>query len=83
VILGISFDTVEANRAFAEKFAYPFALLCDPERTTAATYDIDDPEDPGYPLRVSFLIGPDRRVVKVYEVTDAAGHAAEVLADLP
>jgi len=33
-------------------------------------------------LRRSFLVGPDRRVVKVYDVTDAAGHAAAVLADL-
>ncbi len=82
MILGISFDTVEANRAFAEKFAYPYRLLCDPEKTTAATYDVDDPTDPGYPLRRSFLVGPDRRVVKVYDVTDAAGHAAAVLADL-
>ena len=83
MILGASFDTVEANRAFAAKFAYPFRLLCDTERTTAATYDIDDPSDPGYPLRVSFLIGPDRRIIKVYDVTDTAGHAAEVLSDLP
>ena len=83
MILGISFDTVEANRAFAEKFGYPYRLLCDPDRTTAATYDIDDPDDPGYPLRISFLIGRDRSVVKVYEVTDVARHAAELLADLP
>ncbi len=58
-------------------------MLCDPEKTTAETYGIDDPDDPGYPLRVSFLIGPDRRVEKVYEVKDTAGHADEVLADLP
>lgn len=83
MILGISFDTVEANRAFAEKLAYPYRLLCDPERTTAATYGVEDPTDPGYPQRVSFLIGPDRRVVKVYEVSDTAGHAAAVLGDLP
>ena len=82
MILGASFDTVEANRAFAEKFAFPFRLLCDTERTTAATYDIDDPTDPGYPLRFSFLIGPDRRIIKVYDVIDTAGHAAAVLADL-
>ncbi len=83
MILGISFDTVEANRAFAEKLGYPYRLLCDPERTTAAGYDIDDPDDPGYPLRISFLIGRDRRIVKVYDVTDPARHADDVLADLP
>lgn len=83
MILGISFDSVEANRAFAEKYGYPYRLLSDPTRTTAAGYDVDDPDDPGYPLRVSFLIGRDQRVVKVYDVTDVVRHADEVLADLP
>lgn len=46
-------------------------------------YGVVDPTDPGYAQRVSFLIGPDRRIVKVYDVKDTAGHAAEVLADLP
>ena len=51
--------------------------------TTAGPYGAEDPSDPGYPARVSFLIGPDRRIVKIYDVTDVDGHAAEVLRDLP
>ena len=82
MILGVSFDDVAANRAFAEKFGYPYRLLSDPGRVTAALYDADDPDDPGYPRRISFLIGPDRRVRQVYEVSDVAGHADQVLADL-
>ena len=83
MILGASFDSVEDNRAFAEKFSYPYKLLCDTEKITASLYGIADPDDPGWPARVSFLIGPDRRVKKVYEVKDTAGHAAQVLSDLP
>ena len=83
MILGISFDTVESNRAFAQKFGYPYRLLCDPDRSTGEAYGVIDPEDPPHPLRISFLIGPDRRIVKVYEVKDFGAHAGEVLADLP
>jgi peroxiredoxin len=34
------------------------------------------------PRRVSFLIDPAGRVARSYEVSDAAGHAAEVLDDI-
>lgn len=35
-----------------------------------------------YPQRVSFLIDPDGTIRRTYAVTDPAGHATEVLADL-
>lgn len=43
--------------------------------------------DPGdqyanFPNRISYLIDPDGTITMSYEVTDPAGHAAEVLADL-
>ncbi len=39
-------------------------------------------EREAYPLRISYLIDPDGVIRRAYEVTDPAGHAAEVLADL-
>ena len=82
-MLGASYDGIAANRAFAEKFQWPFKLLCDVDHAVGAAYGVDDPADPGYPRRVSYLIGPDRRIVNVYEVVDEAAHPADVLADLP
>ena len=82
-MLGASFDTVDANRAFAEKLRFPFRLLCDPDRVLGSTYGALDPDDPPYPRRISYLIGPDRRIVKAYATVKPAGHAAEVLADVP
>lgn len=35
-----------------------------------------------YPKRYSYLIDPDGVIARSYDVTDVAGHAAEVLADL-
>ena len=43
-----------------------------------------DPSDPyaAVPKRISYLIDPSGVIAKSYEVTDPAGHAREVLADL-
>jgi len=84
VILGASFDDVAANRAFAEKFGYSFKLLSDPAKTAlGAPYDAYDPGEPDWPRRISYLIGPDRKVLKAYEKVSPSSHPAEVLADLP
>jgi thioredoxin-dependent peroxiredoxin len=81
VIYGVSFDTVEENRAFAEKFDYPFLLLSDPDRT------LPKPDGAGRDTgnsarRISYLIGPDRVVVKCYETVKPAEHPDQVLRDL-
>jgi len=80
-VLGASFDDVEKNAAFAEKFAYPFKLICDPAKSLAV-YGAIDPDDPDWPRRISYLIGPDQRIVKAYPTVNPATHAAQVLADV-
>ena len=81
MIFGASFDDPDKNRAFAEKFGFPFRLLSFDK--TADVFEADDPSDPGYPRRISYLIGPDRRIVKVYDPVDPATHPAQVIADVP
>jgi peroxiredoxin Q/BCP len=84
-IAGISFDAPAANQAFAEKYEFPFRLLSDVDHAVGAQYDTARPPDhqfPDFAKRISFLIDPEGRIAKVYEVRDTAGHAAEVLADL-
>jgi len=81
-VLGASYNDVAANRAFAEKFQFPYRLLCDTEHVLGPTYGVDDPSDPGFPRRISYLIGPDRRIVKIYDPVDVTAHAAQVLADI-
>lgn len=36
----------------------------------------------GYPSRISYLIGPDTKIVNVYAQVSPASHAEEVLAEL-
>ncbi len=85
VVLGASFDTPEDNNAFAEKFEFPFRLLSDTDKAVGTSYEVlREPDAPfaDYPLRLSYLIDPAGVIAKAYEVSDPAGHAAEVLADL-
>lgn len=81
-MLGASYDGVAANRAFAEKFQFPYKLLCDVDHAVGLAYGADDPSDPGFPRRISYLIGPDRRIVKAYDPVVVTTHPAQVLADL-
>ena len=64
----------------------------DKARTDALLYDIawsqrateaNDAADPGWPSRISYLIGPDRKIVRAYETVKPADHPAQVLADVP
>jgi thioredoxin-dependent peroxiredoxin len=82
VVLGASFDDVTANRAFAEKFSYPFKLLCDTNKSIGKAYDAYDPSQENWARRISYLIGPDRKVIKAYEKVKPAEHPDQVLADL-
>ena len=79
-ILGISFDTVEENRAFAEKFDFPFPLLCDTTRSVGLAYGACESTDAQYADRISYLIGPDQKISKACEKVDPSKHPEEVLA---
>jgi peroxiredoxin Q/BCP len=79
-VLGASFDDPEKNAAFADKFGYPFPLLTFDKDDDV--FEANDPSDPGWPRRISYLIGPDRRIVKAYASVKPAEHPAEVLATI-
>lgn len=39
-VLGVSADTVEAQKAFKEKFHFPFTLIADPEHKVAGAFGV-------------------------------------------
>ncbi len=80
VVLGVSFDSPEANRAFAEKYHLPFRLLSDSGKKLASEVGATRALIP-LPKRISYLVGPDGRVLKAYPDVDPKTHAAEVLHD--
>ena len=81
-VLGISFDSVEKNRAFAEKFDFPFRLLCDVDRSVGMAYGAADAPDAGYAARISYLIGEDGRILHAYPEVDPKTHPDQVLGDV-
>jgi peroxiredoxin Q/BCP len=81
-VLGISFDTVEANAAFARKFDFGFPLLCDTTREVGLAYGACDSAEASTARRISYLIGPDGIVQKAYPKVSAATHPDEIMRDL-
>ena len=65
-MLGIRFDSVGENRAFAEKFNFTFKLLCDVDRTVGLAYGAADSKDAGYAKRISYLIDGEGRIQRAY-----------------
>jgi peroxiredoxin Q/BCP len=81
-VIGITFSPTEELKAWATEISHTAELLFDSDRSVAMTYGAAESADQERPKRVSVLIGPDGTVLKTYEVSDAEGHADEVLADL-
>src|SRR5271169_6604821 len=83
VLLGCSIDSADSHRAFARKYSLPFPLLLDPDHKIAKAYGADN----GIPIlgldrRITYVIGEDGRILKVYPKVDPAGHATEIVRDL-
>jgi len=78
-IIGVSGDTVEGQKKFAEKYNIPFALLADTEGTVAKAFGV--PAVMGIAKRQSFVV-VDGRVAVIIESAKTGDHAAEVQAAL-
>lgn len=87
VVLGISPDGVASHARFRDKLSLPFPLLADEGQAVASSYGVWGPKTMmgrAYEgvHRTTFLIGPDGRVLRVYENVRPEGHSAQILADL-
>ncbi|MFZ2205345.1 MAG: peroxiredoxin [Candidatus Magasanikiibacteriota bacterium] len=77
-VFGISPDSIESHKKFAEKYNLPFTLLSDPEKKVIQMYEADSII---FCKRISYLIGPDGTIEKVYPNVDPAKHGIEILND--
>lgn len=81
-VMGMSFDTVSENKTWAESQGFEFRLLSDVDHTVGRTYEVERESDDQYaafPLRVSYLVGPDGIIQKTFAVSGVADHAGSVL----
>ena len=70
------------NSAFAQKYDFPFLLLCDTTRALGLAYGACDDAKAGYARRISYLIDESGKIQKAYDSVSPRSHPAEVLADL-
>ena len=87
VVLGVSTDPVKAHDKFVEKFKLPFTLLADEDRKIVEAYGVWGQKSfMGRKYlgthRVTFLIGPDGKIKKIWPKVKPEEHAEEVLAAL-
>lgn len=81
-IVGVSFDPVERNAAFARKFDFKFPLLSDLDRKIALAYGACSDAKAQHAQRVSFLIDEHGKIARVYDSVDPRDHPARVLAEI-
>ncbi len=77
-VLGVSTDTLETQKKFAESLKTPFPLLADADGTVAKAYGVWN--DAGYASRVTFVIDADGKVRAVFEGKDAIDPAGAIAA---
>jgi len=87
VVLGVSIDPMRAHDKFAGKYSLPFPLLADEDKKIVRAYGVwGEKTFLGRKYqgthRVTFLIGPDGRIKKIWPQVKPAEHAEEVLAAL-
>jgi peroxiredoxin Q/BCP len=85
LIVGLSFDTPDENRAWAEEQCFGFPLLSDVDHSVGRLFGVErDPDDQyaAFPRRVSYLVDPDGVIRKTYAVAGVQDHAAAVLSAL-
>lgn len=87
VVLGVSTDAVKAHDKFVEKFKLPFTLLADEDKKIVEAYGVwGEKTFMGRKYlgthRVTFLIGADGRIKKIWPTVKPEEHAEEVLAAL-
>jgi thioredoxin-dependent peroxiredoxin len=87
VVLGISRDTVKAQKKFKDKYELPYDLLADPEMVLIKRYGLlKNKTMYGKPVtgvaRTTYVISPDtgkgQRLLHVFEQVTPKGHAEEV-----
>jgi thioredoxin-dependent peroxiredoxin len=76
VIVGVSTDSVERHRAFAEKHAFPFILLADTGGALAAGFGVFSD---GLAARSTFVLDHNLHVRRAFHEVTPRGHAQNVL----
>ena len=87
VILGVSPDSVESHKKFAEKYNLPFNLLSDEKKEVVQKYDVWKEKNMygrkymGV-VRSTFIIDKNKKIRKIFSKVKVADHNKEVMETL-
>jgi peroxiredoxin Q/BCP len=87
VILGVSPDTVQSHKKFAEKYDLPFTLLSDESRAVLETYGVwKEKNNYGRKYmgveRTTFVIDENGNIQRIFPKVKVDGHDQELLEEL-
>jgi peroxiredoxin Q/BCP len=86
-VVGVSPDSARSHEKFKTKYHLPFTLLADEDHKVCEQFGVwgrkkfMGREYDGV-LRTTFLIGPEGKILKVFESVKPDGHSTEILAAL-
>lgn len=78
-VFGVSGDTLDSKKQFAEEHHLPFPVLADPKNEWAKAFGVRILA--GVTSRVTFLLDKDGKIARAYPDVDPALNVAEVLRD--
>jgi len=83
-VLGVSPDTVQAQKKFADKYDLPFTLVADADKKICNLYGVIQEKNMyGKKVmgvaRTTFIIGPEGKIRHIFPKVKPEGHAEEVL----
>jgi peroxiredoxin Q/BCP len=84
VTIGISTDSVESHKKFADRYELPFTILADPDAKVAKAYGVYGMKTfMGRKFmgvkRTTFLVDEKGRIIKIMPKVDVKHHADEVI----
>jgi peroxiredoxin Q/BCP len=84
VVLGVSPDSVQAQKKFADKYDLPFTLVADADKKICNLYGVIQEKNMyGKKVmgvaRTTFIIGPEGQIRHIFRKVKPEGHAEEVL----
>ena len=75
----MSFDDQQSNAKFAEKYHFPFPLLCDTDRKIGMAYGAATSADDQYAKRIAYVIDENGRIQEAHEKVSAGLYPHEQL----
>lgn len=83
-IIGISPDSVESHKKFAEKFSFTFTLIADPEKEILKSYGVYGPkkmygrETIGV-HRTTFILDGEAKITKIFKRVKTKEHSEQII----